>query len=78
MTNSSNVLDVVGRLNQRVGELEAENNRLKSALNEIMPRYVELYEAAGLGDPGQSVAVEIAQTAFASPAAGGQTIQEGT
>lgn len=38
---------------------------LTAAIDEIMPRYCEMFEAAGLGDSSASVAVKIAREAMA-------------
>ena len=54
-------------LADRVEAAEGRVTRLETALHELMPRYIELYEAAGLGDPAESVGVEIARTALAQP-----------
>lgn len=48
----------------------AELERTTALLNEIMPRYREMFEAAGLGDFNQSVVFQIASDALASAAGG--------
>lgn len=45
-------------------KLFAAAPRLLAALQEVMPRYCELFEAAGLGDSSTSVAVQIAREAM--------------
>lgn len=49
---------------QRADFFEARCKKLEAALNEVMPRYCELFEAAGLGDSSVSVAVTIANEAL--------------
>lgn len=56
---------------QRVSELEA-------ALNEMMPRYAEMFEAAGLGRAStDSVAMSIARKALLTGDAARQALTEG-
>ncbi len=41
-----------------------ERDRLREALEEILPRYMELFAHAGLGNPDDSIAVQIARKAL--------------
>lgn len=46
----------------RINELEARCKRLRELIEkELLPRYIELFEAAGLGDAKDSVAVQLAR-----------------
>jgi hypothetical protein len=44
-----------------VRRLHVQNLNLRAAIEQIMPRYVELFTAAGLGDPSGSIAVQLAR-----------------
>jgi hypothetical protein len=43
MTNSAHVLDVVARLDARVAELEAENERLRAVCQQVLATYDKWY-----------------------------------
>jgi hypothetical protein len=52
-------------LGQEIEVVDAKDyDKVVNALNEVMPRYCELFEAAGLGDSSISVAVQIAREAL--------------
>lgn len=44
-----------------------EVRRLREALEETLPRYIELFEAAGLGNSDDSIAVQIMRAALSPP-----------
>jgi len=49
----------------QIDRLTAENERLREALSEMLPRYCEMFSALALGDPEiDSVAVQIARAAL--------------
>jgi hypothetical protein len=57
---------LITALSQRDEEcrrLHVQNLNLRAAINQIMSRYVEMYEYAGLGDPSESIAVYLARDA---------------
>lgn len=60
-------LESLPALIAEVRRLHVQNLNLRAAIEQIMPRYVELFAAAGLGDPSESVAVQIARDVMAQP-----------
>lgn len=53
-------------------KIEVERDKLREALEEMLPRYIELFEAAGLGDHNESIAVKLAHIALGSGKAPGE------
>jgi hypothetical protein len=61
------LLERAVKAEQALEQARTESARLRALINqEIMPRYVEMFEAAGLGDASQSVVVGMARDALAA------------
>lgn len=57
-------LSEVEEQNRERAHLVRENARMREALQCMLPRYVELFEHAGLGPARDSIAVEMAEEAL--------------
>lgn len=60
-------LVLAGDYDDLAAKMAARIARLEAALHEVMPRYCEMFEALGLGDSSESIAVKIARAALEQP-----------
>lgn len=66
------IFDFARETDTRIAKLEAENERLRSVLAEGLPRYCEMFDQCGLGDPAtDSVWVQDARAALERAREGG-------